>query len=121
MPLPIFVVNDKLGTPTYTIDFARNVKLLIENNETGLFNLICDEKTSRLEVAKFIINKLNLENKIKITEVDSNYFKNDYFAQRPHSEILIPKRLKLKNIYTMRSWKESLTEYLDLYFNEKIK
>ena len=80
----IFVVNDKLGTPTYTIDFAKNVKLLIENNERGLFNLIlCDEKTSRLEVANFIITKLNLKNKIKITEVDSNFFKSEYFAKRP--------------------------------------
>ncbi len=117
----IFVVNDKLGTPTYTIDFAKNVKLLIEKNERGLFNLICDEKTSRLEVANFIINKLNLTNKIKITEVDSNFFKSEYFAKRPHSEILIPKRLKLKNLYIMRSWRESLTEYIDLYFNEDIK
>tara|TARA_Y100000768_G_C23897759_1_gene643500 strand:+ start:248 stop:1147 length:900 start_codon:yes stop_codon:yes gene_type:complete len=117
----IFVVNDKLGTPTYTIDFAKNVKLLIENNERGLFNLICDEKTSRLEVANFIISKLNLKNKIKITEVDSNFFESEYFAKRPHSEILIPKRLKLKNLYTMRSWKESLTEYIDLYFNEDIE
>ena len=117
----IFVVNDKLGTPTYTIDFAKNVKLLIEKNERGLFNLICDEKTSRLEVANFIISKLNLTNKIKITEVDSNFFKSEYFAKRPHSEILIPKRLKLKNLYIMRSWRESLTEYIDLYFNEDIK
>ena len=26
----LMVVDDKLGTPTYTHDFARNVKLLIE-------------------------------------------------------------------------------------------
>ncbi len=117
----IFVVNDKLGTPTYTIDFAKNVKLLIEKNEKGIFNLICDDRTSRIEVSRFIINKLNLMEKIKITEVDSEYFKDQYFAQRPYSEILIPTRLKLKNLYTMRNWKVSLTEYLNLYFNENIK
>ena len=117
----IFVVNDKLGTPTYTIDFAKNVKLLIEKNEKGIFNLICDDRTSRIEVSRFIVNKLNLMEKVKITEVDSEYFKDQYFAQRPYSEILIPTRLKLKNLYTMRNWKVSLTEYLNLYFNENIK
>ena len=32
----LFIVNDKLGTPTYTHDFARNVKLLLEK-EFGAF------------------------------------------------------------------------------------
>lgn len=114
----IFIVNDKLGTPTYTIDFAKNVKYLIENNAKGIFNLICDDKTSRLEVAKFIIEKLNLSSQIKINEVSSDYFKKDYFVKRPYSEILIPQRLKLKQMYKMRNWKESLTEYLDIYLNE---
>ena len=31
----LFVVNDKLGTPTYTIDFAENVKLLIQKKIVG--------------------------------------------------------------------------------------
>ena len=117
----IFVVNDKLGTPTYTIDFAKNVKLIIKKNERGLFNLICDDKTSRLEVAKFIVKKLNLQNEIKVIEVNSDYFKSKYFAKRPYSEILIPKKLKQKKLYIMRDWKTSLNEYLDSYFNENLK
>ena len=35
------IVNDKLGTPTYTQDFASNVKLLIEKKQRGLFNMVC--------------------------------------------------------------------------------
>ncbi len=37
----LFVVNDKLGTPTYTHDFAKNVKLLLEKKQWGLFNMVC--------------------------------------------------------------------------------
>ena len=33
----LHIVNDKLGTPTYTHDFARNVKLLIKTSNFGLF------------------------------------------------------------------------------------
>ena len=36
----LFVVEDKLGTPTYTVDFAKNAKILIENKANGLFNLV---------------------------------------------------------------------------------
>ena len=31
----LFIVDDKLGTPTYTHDFAQNVKLLLENEFWG--------------------------------------------------------------------------------------
>lgn len=114
----IFVVNDKLGTPTYTVDFAKNVKYLIENQANGVFNLICDENTSRLEVSKFILKKMNLYKEVKINEVSSDFFKNEYFAKRPYSEILIPHRLKLLGMYKMRNWKTSLSEYLEIYLNE---
>ena len=114
----LFVVNDKLGTPTYTIDFAKNVKLLIEEEEWGLFNLICEGETSRLQVTNEIIKILNLENKIKINAVSSDFFKETYFANRPDSEMLIPYKLKIKNLYIMRDWRTSLSEYLSEYYND---
>ena len=60
------IVNDKLGTPTYTHDFAANVKLLIENGQRGLFNMVCGGLTSRLEVATELVKMLDLQEKIKI-------------------------------------------------------
>ena len=35
----IFVVNDKMGTPTYTYDFAKNVELLISKEFWGLYKI----------------------------------------------------------------------------------
>ena len=37
----LFVVNDKNGTPTYTIDFANTLKCVIENKKYGLYNCVC--------------------------------------------------------------------------------
>lgn len=111
------IVNDKLGTPTYTHDFAANIELLINSNERGLFNMVCKGFTGRLEVARELLKLLKLNDKIKIAEVDSNYFKNEYFAERPECERLINKRLNDKNLDIMRDWKVSLKEYLDLYYN----
>ena len=89
----LHIVNDKLGTPTYTFDFAENTKLLIEKNQRGLFNMVCGGLTSRLGVATELVKLLNLENEIKIIEVGSKYFAEKYFADRPDCERLVNKRL----------------------------
>ena len=108
----LHVVNDKLGTPTFTFDFADNTKLLIETGQRGLFNMVCSGVTSRLEVAHEIIKILKYENKIDIIEVDSDFFNNDYFADRPYCERLENKRLNELELNIMRNWKVALEEYL---------
>jgi len=113
----LHVVNDKLGTPTYTHDFAANVKLLIEKNERGLFNMVCEDLTSRFEVATELVKLIGLNNEIKIVEVDSDYFSKDYFADRPDCERLINKRLNDLNQNIMRNWRLALEEYLHDYYS----
>lgn len=107
------IVDDKFGTPTYTYDFAENVKLLINNELWGLYNLVCSGLSSRLDVTKEILKLLNLENQISIKKVDSSFFSNEYFAKRPFSERLINKKLELRQLNIMRDWKIALKEYLE--------
>ena len=106
----LFIVNDKLGTPTYTHDFAKNVMLLIEIEFWGLYNMVCDGVASRLEVAFEILKILGIEKEIEIVEVSSDHFKNEYFAPRPASERLVNKKLKLRGLDKMRGWKIALKE-----------
>ena len=117
----LFIVDDKLGTPTYTHDFAKNVKLLIEKEYWGLYNMVCEGITGRLEVAKELIKILKLEKEIKIIPVSSDYFKKTYFADRPASERLIDKKLALRNLSTMRDWKICLEEYVSNYYKNYLK
>jgi dTDP-4-dehydrorhamnose reductase len=114
----LFIVNDKDGTPTFTIDFARNVKILFEKQYWGLYNLVCKGQTSRMEVAKELVKVLGLTDKVKMTEVTSEYFKDTYFAPRPPCERLVNKKLDLREINIMRDWKEALREYIDSYFKD---
>ena len=113
----LFIVNDKLGTPTYTHDFAKNTKLLIQSEYWGIYNLVCQGVTSRLDVAKEMLSILSLDDSVKITEVDSDYFKAEYFATRPASERLVNKKLNLRGLDQMRDWKICLKEYLEGYYN----
>lgn len=112
----LFVVNDKLGTPTYTHDFARNVKLLLDREFWGIYNMVCDGITGRLEVAQELIKILGLEKEVKVTPVDSVYWKNIYFADRPRSERLTNEKLDLRGLNVMRDWRVCLNEYIEIYY-----
>ena len=112
----LFVVNDKLGTPTYTHDFALNVKVLLEREYWGLYNMVCDGVTGRFEVALELIDILGLKDKIKVTPVESRFFEKEYFAERPPSERLVDKKLDIRGLNTMRDWRICLKEYLDNYY-----
>lgn len=112
----LFIVDDKDGTPTFTHDFAKNVKSLIEKEYWGLYNMVCGGQTSRLEVAHELLNLLGLSDEIKINVVNSDYFKEIYFAERPPCERLDNRKLKLRNVNLMQDWKVALKEYIDLYY-----
>ena len=75
----INVVDDKFGTPTYTVDFAKNVKLILKEKFWGVYNLVCDGTTNRYEVAKEILRITGLESKIKLNTVGAEFWKKEYF------------------------------------------
>jgi dTDP-4-dehydrorhamnose reductase len=117
----LFIVDDKDGTPTYTHDFARNVKLLIEKEYWGLYNMVCGGQTSRYEVAVELIKILKLKDKVILTPVHSDYFNDIYFAERPPSERLLNRKLNIRGINIMRDWKIALKEYIEDYYQGYLK
>ena len=112
----LFIVNDKDGTPTYTHDFAKNVKLLLQQEYWGLYNMVCGGVTSRLEVTTELLGVLGLDSKIKVTPVPSDFFKKEYFAERPPCERLVNKKLNLRNLNIMRDWRVAIREYIGTYY-----
>jgi len=118
----LFVVKDKGGIPTYTHDFAANVNLLIDHEKLGLYNMACHGEITdnRLEVTKELIKILKLEDKVKITPVDSDYFK-EYFAKRPSAERLDNLKLRLRGLDIMRDWKVALKEYIENYYKNYLE
>jgi dTDP-4-dehydrorhamnose reductase len=111
----LFVVDDKLGVPTYTKDFAESIlKHIEEDLPYGLYNMVSQGEASRYETALAINEYLNLG--LTINKVDSDYFKTEYFAPRPYSEKLINKSLNDLGRNYMRNWKVCLHEYLNEFF-----
>ena len=113
----LFVVDDKLGVPTYTKDFALSILRHIEEElPYGLYNMVSQGEASRYETAVVINEHLNLG--LTINKVDSNYYKEEYFAPRPYSEKLINKSLNDLGRNYMRNWKVCLHEYLNEFFKK---
>ncbi len=108
----ICAVDDKLGSPTYTHDFAANARLLLESECRGLYNMTGLGQTSRLEVAREMVEILGLTERVDVKAVDSSFFGQEYFAARPRSERLVNRKLELEGLNIMRDWRIALGEYL---------
>lgn len=104
----LFVVHDKLGTPSYTYDIARLMLSALKEDRCGLYHACCHGGGSRVDVAECVINAFSLQKKVAIRPVASDYFKKDYFAPRPSSEIIAN---TLCSGYG-RDYKECIDEYV---------
>ncbi|MEM3434011.1 MAG: dTDP-4-dehydrorhamnose reductase [Candidatus Methanomethyliaceae archaeon] len=107
----LYVVNDKFGTPTYTVDFSRVICKLAETDWYGLYHAACTGEGSRLDVAREILSFLGRDD-VELVPVPSEFFRNSYPAPRPRSEMMRNYMLELRGLNIMRSWKEALREYL---------
>lgn len=108
-------VNDKFGSPTYTIDFSECLADLIETGYYGLYHCTNKGNVSRYEVAKKIIEFLGRSD-VDITPVSSASFPLP--APRARSEVSRNYKLDLLGMNTMRNWDEALDEYIELCWKE---
>lgn len=107
----LYVVSDKLGTPTYTPDFSLCFRELIAAESYGLYHMACEGMGSRFDVAAHLLELLGRTD-VDLVDVDSQFFAAEYFAPRPRSEIMRNLVLDLQGMNHMRPWRTALEEYL---------
>jgi dTDP-4-dehydrorhamnose reductase len=108
----IRAVTDKLGTPTYTNDFAQNLLELVGTPFPGLYHMACLGEGSRYDVAREIVAFYGRED-VEVVPVTSDAFAVDYPAPRPRSEMMRNYMLDLRGMNRMRPWQVALREYLE--------
>jgi dTDP-4-dehydrorhamnose reductase len=108
----IHAVTDKLGTPTYTEDFAQNLLALIATPYYGLYHMTCEGACSRFDVARAIVEYYGRSD-VEVVPVSSDFFAEAYFAPRPRSEMMRNYVLQLRGLNLMRPWRDALRAYLD--------
>lgn len=113
----IYAVNDKYGTPTFTTDFAENLLPLIKTNRYGLYHMANKGGATRYDIAKKIVEFMNLTAKVKVNPISSAEFPLP--APRARSEMMHNFHLDLIGLNNMPPWQESLEKYIKT--NAKIK
>jgi dTDP-4-dehydrorhamnose reductase len=111
----LYAVTDKLGTPTYTVDFAKGIEHVVGSGLHGVYNQVCQGKGSRYDVACAFVKALGMSDEVTVHPVTSEHFAAEYFADRPASEQLINFKLGERGLDVMRSWQECLVEYAQVY------
>lgn len=111
----LHVVEDKSGTPTYTVDFAEGMVKVLESGLYGLYNQVCGGSGTRRDVAEEFVRCLGLAEKVRVEPVASDFFAAEYFAPRPASERLVNLKLEARGLNVMRDWKTCLAEYSSVF------
>jgi dTDP-4-dehydrorhamnose reductase len=102
------VVNDQFGSPTSTVDLAKCI-IDIRNNESyGTYHGTCEGQCSWYDFARRIFEVKGVA--IKVNPITSEQLSRP--APRPKFSVLDNFMLKLIGLNSFRSWEEALEEYL---------
>lgn len=109
----VHAVTDKLGTPTYTHAFARQLWRIAQRGRYGSYNVVCQGSGSRYDVAREFVAALGLADQVRVVPVASDHFAATHPAPRPRSEQLLNTRLQSLGWDQMPHWKDALREYAE--------
>jgi dTDP-4-dehydrorhamnose reductase len=115
------VVTDKIGTPTYNLDFARGLAWLVASKHYGTYNLSSGAVVSRYQVAQKILEVLGRSD-IELAGItsDSRYIRDNFPTLRPRSEAMRSIRAAQIGLDCMRPWDIALREYLNAAYKSDI-
>jgi dTDP-4-dehydrorhamnose reductase len=103
-------VNDKIGSPTYTVDFSKCLADLIETDYFGLYHCTNKGYCSRFDVAKKIVEIFGRTD-VTVEAVSSAYFPLP--AARARSEMSRNYKLQLLGMDSTRKWDDALKDYIN--------
>jgi dTDP-4-dehydrorhamnose reductase len=108
---PLKVVNDQVGSPTYTEDLAAATLELIDRDATGIWHLTNSGQTSWYEFAKAALEEFGVKADVGQT-TSAEWFKiRPKSAIRPSYSVLDTEPFAKKVGRPMRPWREALRDY----------
>jgi len=104
------VVDDQLGSPTYTKDLAAAVDLLIEKNAQGIFHVTNRGSCSWYQFAVKILQESGIEN-VEVSPIKSDQLART--AKRPAYSVLSMQKFISTTGKVMQPWQLGLKDYLE--------
>lgn len=115
----IFAADDLWGTLTYTHDFAMNLLELIDTRRYGTYHMACEGAGNRYDVAREIL-QICRRSDIHLIPVISDFFREEYFVQRPRSVMMTNTNLRKLGCNHMRHWSTALRDYIETSYADFI-
>lgn len=103
------IVNDQVGSPTYTIDLSRAISVLIQCDARGVFHVANSDLCTWFAFGQEILKLSGMEG-VRIVPISSEELGRP--AKRPLYSVLNTEKLKRETGMTLRPWSEALKEYL---------
>ena len=114
----ITVVDDQIGSPTYSLDLAVAITNLLHSDKYGIYHVTNEGECSWYDFSKLIFELSNID--VNVIPVSTEEFPRP--APRPHYSVLNNKKWNASGFVPMRDYKEALGAYLSLYnFFKRIK
>ena len=108
--LPLKVVDDQFGSPTYTQDVCKQIISVIKTDNYGLFHCTNEGRCSWFEFANHIVKLF----KIPIEVIPCSTEEFPRLAKRPHNSVLENQRLKSLNMNIMGFWKTAFNHFFEI-------
>lgn len=105
------MVNDQVGSPTYTRDLSRKIKELLSTKLYGMYHITNSGSCSWYEFAREILKLAGIKG-VKPKPITSEEL--DRPAPRPRFSVLENYCLRLALGNSMRDWKEALKDYIKM-------
>ncbi|MEG0155968.1 MAG: dTDP-4-dehydrorhamnose reductase [Lachnospiraceae bacterium] len=106
----ISVVNDQIGSPTYTYDLAVLLVDMVETEKYGRYHATNEGLCSWYEFAVEIFKQAGLT--IKVNPVSSEMFPTK--AKRPHNSRMSKEKLEEKGFQKLPTWQDALHRYMTI-------
>lgn len=104
------VVDDQIGSPTYTQDLVLAVDLLIERNITGTFHITNRGNCSWFQFARKILQEAGIT-QVQVLPIKSENLQRQ--AKRPAYSVLSMQKFVAATGKTMQPWQLALQDYLE--------
>ncbi|MEW9699972.1 dTDP-4-dehydrorhamnose reductase [Paenibacillus sp. SI8] len=105
------VVNDQIGSPTYTVDLAQFLERLVQTEKFGVYHASNSGFCSWFDFACAIFEESGLH--IKVEPCATEEFQR--IASRPRYTAMEHLAIRANGFEDLRHWREGLTEFLKEY------
>ncbi len=106
----VSVVNDQIGSPTYTYDLARLIVDMVDTEKYGRYHATNEGFCSWYEFACEIFRQAGMN--VKVHPVTSDEFPAK--AKRPHNSRMSKEKLSENGFERLPSWQDALKRYLEV-------